>query len=45
MAQIILVASAMAPPKEEGTNLAPHGRLDRQSMKEWRERFKRERNG
>lgn len=45
MAQIILVAAALNPPKDESTKFAPHGKLDRQSAKEWRERFKRERDG
>jgi hypothetical protein len=43
MAQIFLVANALNPPADEGTKLAPHGPLDRQSKKEWKERFKRER--
>jgi hypothetical protein len=43
MAQIVLVAEALNPPKDESTKLAPHGPLDRQSKKEWKERFKKER--
>lgn len=41
MAQIMLLANILNPPKDEGTKFAPHGPLDRETAKANREHFKR----
>ena len=41
MAQIMLLATVLNPPKDEGTKFAPHGPLDRETAKANREYFKR----